>query len=602
MNKNMKLRLPKRKNFLFLIGIGEYLSSDFDDLTNPVTDCESLKKVLLERYDFELISDPIYNQDATRENIINSLNVLQSIVTDQDNLIIYFAGHGEMNPTTRKGFWIPHDANRQVSDFIPNSTIKDFLEGIQAKHIFLCCDACFSGTFLTKTRSAFNGTHYLKIDSLKSRLALTSGGEHKVSDGQSIGNSPFAKYFVQVLEKNTNKYISASEIINFVTKTTGANSYQQPLGTHIENVGHEGGNMVFHLVNKYVENETMSKEIIADSETKTLESTEPRGKELTADSKVSAMSKSLFSSTDELIEYETLKVDTNLFPFYFQKELTKNNKKLVDEVKKILFDVGNDDLKEELAIRNFNNELLKIIPIWLASIIKNDLPIGAQISRRLYHLLNEVGQLDGSYNSDYKNGSYVNSLYFIEQVIYLIYTLGGIAMWQKKLEFAKLLVNKTVEYHGIFNRVSWFNFVCTMLNRNGRLEDEDYMTKASNWGLQSEYLKERLEFEFRLRIFIGQFDFYQCLNLLFDDKVRKFFHPSFMFLGKEQQIEPGIELIIENWENKLALYTNDKGKIIEGINELNSQEVQPSISHRMSYWNPNWTSSKINDFLKKETK
>jgi len=242
----------KRKSYLFVIGIDEYQNPNFPDLGNAVLDSKNVIKVLQERYGFELIQPAIFNEDATRENIIEQMNGLCTTIHKEDNLIIYFAGHGEKHSVTNKGYWVPHDANRSISDFVPNSTIKDFIEGIVAKHIFLISDSCFSGTFLMRTRSGIDERHYKKIDESKSRWVLTSGREELVSDGMPGKGSPFANALVKVLVENKNKFISSSEIINYVTKATGSIAKQQPIGAHIENIGHEGGQMVLTLDDKFV--------------------------------------------------------------------------------------------------------------------------------------------------------------------------------------------------------------------------------------------------------------------------------------------------------------------------------------------------------------
>jgi len=221
-------------------------------LGNAVLDSKNVINVLEERYGFELIQSAIFNEDATRENIIEQMNSLCTTIHKGDNLIIYFAGHGEKHSITNKGYWVPHDANRSISDFVPNSTIKDFIEGIDAKHIFLISDSCFSGTFLLRRRSVIDETDYKKIDESKSRWVLTSGREEKVPDGMPGNGSPFANALVKVLLENNNKFISSSEIISYVTKATGSVSKQQPIGAHIENIGHEGGQMVLTLNDEFV--------------------------------------------------------------------------------------------------------------------------------------------------------------------------------------------------------------------------------------------------------------------------------------------------------------------------------------------------------------
>ena len=248
-------QMKKRENFLFIIGIDTYDYPIFPNLSNAVKDAEKIRSILMEKYDFQLVEPPIYDESATRENIIERMNLLASLITKEDNLVIYFAGHGEMNSQTHRGYWVPKDADNKTSDFIPHSTIKDILLGIEAKHIFLISDACFSGSFLTQNRSRSDDLFYKKIDESKSRWFLASGRKEKVSDGIPGQGSPFANALSKILNENENKYLSVNEIITYVTKTTGNISSQQPIGESIQMNDHENGQMVFILNGKYVKEE-----------------------------------------------------------------------------------------------------------------------------------------------------------------------------------------------------------------------------------------------------------------------------------------------------------------------------------------------------------
>lgn len=113
--------MKTRANYLFAIGIDKYKTGDFEPLDNAVQDTKKVVELLTKKYSFELITEPLYDEQATRENILQSLTNIITILTDEDNLIIYFGGHGFMHPLTQKGFWIPYEARRNTADFISNS-------------------------------------------------------------------------------------------------------------------------------------------------------------------------------------------------------------------------------------------------------------------------------------------------------------------------------------------------------------------------------------------------------------------------------------------------------------------------------------------------
>lgn len=236
----------KGENYLLAIAIDRYIDKSYPVLNNAKLDAERFIKALTERYGFQLVQEPIFDEAANRKNIIEAINNLSNFLTAEDKIIIYFAGHGTINPKTKKGYWIPNDAGTSISDYVPNSSIIDAIEGIDARHILLISDSCFAGAFLNVSRNA-SDNHYKKLDELKSRWIFSSGRQEIVSDGQPGIGSPFALSLNDFLEKNRNEYFSVSELMVNVSMKTGTIAKQQPISAHIEHVGHDGGQMIFKL-------------------------------------------------------------------------------------------------------------------------------------------------------------------------------------------------------------------------------------------------------------------------------------------------------------------------------------------------------------------
>jgi hypothetical protein len=244
--------MKKRQNIIFTIAIDNYKSDAWDNLNNAVLDCKTLTDILISRYSFEAFPYSLKDTEATKSNIYNSFNTLNSYICEGDNIVIFFAGHGQMHPVTKRGYWMPHDATSDISTWIENTIIKDFIHDLQAHHVWLIMDSCFSGTFLTKNRGyVFNKT-YEEIDLLKSRWMLSSGSEEKVSDGKHQNHSPFCKFLIKYLQNNSNIYTSVSEISKYVKSLTIKNSKQTPLFGQIENIDNQGGEMVFILKTEYI--------------------------------------------------------------------------------------------------------------------------------------------------------------------------------------------------------------------------------------------------------------------------------------------------------------------------------------------------------------
>ena len=52
--------------------------------------------------------------DANRTDILVALNKLRWNLTNQDNLLIYYAGHGWLDKDADEGYWLPTNAEKGV--------------------------------------------------------------------------------------------------------------------------------------------------------------------------------------------------------------------------------------------------------------------------------------------------------------------------------------------------------------------------------------------------------------------------------------------------------------------------------------------------------
>ncbi|HAM10437.1 MAG: hypothetical protein A2X05_12585 [Bacteroidetes bacterium GWE2_41_25] len=231
-----------------IIGIDEY-SGEWPALRNAVNDAKGVAELLTSKYTFTSLK-AMYNKEATRDNILAEFERLMSTAKANDNVFIYYSGHGEYIENMDKGFWVPVDATgKSVSKYISNEDIRAFLSGIPSKHTLLVTDACFSGDIFrgkTMTIPYENSTkYYSKMYSLSSRKALTSGGVEPVMDKGKENHSVFAYYFLQALSTNSEKYIDAGQVFDNLKIPVVNNSMQTPAYSPIRNAGDEGGQFIF---------------------------------------------------------------------------------------------------------------------------------------------------------------------------------------------------------------------------------------------------------------------------------------------------------------------------------------------------------------------
>ncbi len=235
--------LAKGTTHLFMIGIDDY--KDYPKLSNAKKDAVDVRKQLLEKYNIdEKNCKSLLDKDATSKNILDAFNDYVENLGENDQLLIYYSGHGHYNKQLDEGYWIPVDATKgKELDFLPNSTIVKYLKAFPARHVFLVVDACFSGSLMSSGTRGF----LENVSQFKSRWALTSGRYEAVSDGVEGKNSPFAEYFMKYLKENTSEKFAVSQLVNYVKQAVGNNAEQTPWGNAIRNAGDEGGEFIFEI-------------------------------------------------------------------------------------------------------------------------------------------------------------------------------------------------------------------------------------------------------------------------------------------------------------------------------------------------------------------
>lgn len=240
---SLTARLQSTKYYALFIGIEDYKADGIDQLNKPIDDAESLYQALAKNYGFNS-QNTISLKNATRSEIIESFESLAETVTNEDQLLIFYAGHGVWDEQLTQGYWLPVDASMSSkSQWLSNSTIRDYVRAIDSKHTLLITDACFSGGLL-KERAVYNNSKaMLELYKLPSRKAITSGTLTTVPD-----NSVFMKYLIKNLENNQAPLLSVSELFSSfkIAVINNSASGQVPQLGAISQSGDEGGEFIFY--------------------------------------------------------------------------------------------------------------------------------------------------------------------------------------------------------------------------------------------------------------------------------------------------------------------------------------------------------------------
>jgi len=226
-----------------IIGVKDYTDSSIRPLDHPLADAQKIYDTLIRSYTFEP-DNVTFLKNPDRDRIVETLDALAGRISENDNLLIFYAGHGFWDERLQQGYWLPADARKDLrSKWLSNSTIREYIQGIKSKHTLLVADACFSGGIF-KTRSAFDGQSRAIQELLKlpSRKAMTSGNMKEVPD-----RSVFVEYLLKRLKENPERYVSSEQLFSSFRQAVINNSpnAQIPLYGEIRETGDEGGDFVF---------------------------------------------------------------------------------------------------------------------------------------------------------------------------------------------------------------------------------------------------------------------------------------------------------------------------------------------------------------------
>jgi hypothetical protein len=251
-------RLVKGMDFgrYYALIIGNQDYQVLEHLQTPRADAERAGQILRDKYGFTVQ----VLEDANDVAMLRALNDLNKVLQPNDNLLIYYAGHGTRLKTANvdAGYWLPVNAERPPDDtfWVPNEQITAHLARLPARRVLVVADSCYAGLlsadpgvnmFGTETQFSLDYVKY-KLPK-RTRLLLASGGDQPVLDTGGQGDSVFARAFLDVLGSNSG-ILSTPALFAQVqerVKTGAARNHfsQVPEFKAIKSAGHELGDFFF---------------------------------------------------------------------------------------------------------------------------------------------------------------------------------------------------------------------------------------------------------------------------------------------------------------------------------------------------------------------
>ena len=246
-------------NYYALVVGNDQYGSGLGTLQSAQIDAQAIAGVLEHRYRYDVFLLP----NANRNQILDALNVYKEILSSQDNLLIYYAGHGWLDQENDRGYWLPVDAEPypNTTNWVSTVDVTDIVNSMKAKHVLIIADSCYAGA-LTEARPALVELPHLLdrlpldyadwmrlMASSPARLAMTSGNLEPVPDGTGGRHSIFAGALLESLGTNDEILAATRLFITVAARVTDAarrlGKSQQPTYRLIKATRYEGGDFFF---------------------------------------------------------------------------------------------------------------------------------------------------------------------------------------------------------------------------------------------------------------------------------------------------------------------------------------------------------------------
>jgi len=242
---NKKQLTLDEKYYALLIANSDY--DNWENLNSPNKDINTISSILKNDYNYNV--EVLKN--ANRSEILDKIFEYSNKITDKDNLLIYYAGHGDI--VNSNAYWIPKNGTKNISStWLNTKDIESAISMISAKDLLVMIDSCFQGTAFKSgsqkieepTKNEIDDEKYFKkMLSYRSATVITSGNNEPVVDATIEGHSHFAFKFIDILKKNNNYETSTTIFLEI--KKYHANLMQSPNLYRVNKWGDLGGEFIF---------------------------------------------------------------------------------------------------------------------------------------------------------------------------------------------------------------------------------------------------------------------------------------------------------------------------------------------------------------------
>lgn len=241
---------PPGRGWALLVGVDRYASAGIPALRWCEADVDAMAEALTGPQGFDPARITVLKgPEASRQGVVDALSRFTDpkLISEDDDVIVYFSGHGQTVPIPRNGlmgFLLPYDAQIDLSDVtnpaqyyascIAMSELRRISDLIPARHVLFLVDACYSGLAVESSRGVPHAAGAEALGAAPSRHILTAGmrGEQALEDS-SLGHGVFTSVVLSALDGpvcdyNADGYVTAQELATYVQGAVPKLSNQTP--------------------------------------------------------------------------------------------------------------------------------------------------------------------------------------------------------------------------------------------------------------------------------------------------------------------------------------------------------------------------------------
>ena len=237
--------------FALVIGNSEY--ENLPPVPSAEHDAKAMETLLRDQYGFQVT----LLLNAKNAKILSTLYALSQNLAENDNLVVFYAGHGRRDLRNRRGWWLPADAvpdDDAKTNWLPNQEVSDRLALIPARHILVLADASYVGDITRgapepepQRMSPAEWSKYVESTKRrKARLALSSGADGPLA-GRAGQSSRFTSTLISVLQRQKGVFPASRihrEVVDALT-ADGRVTSAVPTYAPLQSAFHDGVDFLF---------------------------------------------------------------------------------------------------------------------------------------------------------------------------------------------------------------------------------------------------------------------------------------------------------------------------------------------------------------------